>query len=79
MSTVTAPSRCMTMEQARFLVELLHKAVPAEPDLKPRLAEEMRTKADSFTAHRVISYVLMHNMSDDNNALYVIDQLGLGD
>jgi len=67
----------MTMEQAKFIVEVLHKAVPVEPGVKLAEALVLMYKADEFEAHRIISYVLTHLMSDEHNALYVIDQLGL--
>ena len=71
-------TKSMTMEQAMFLAKLLPGPHQAEPAFKLAKALELMYKADSFEAHRIISHVLSHTMSDENNALYVADQLGLG-
>jgi hypothetical protein len=73
MSTETA-TKSMTHAQAEALARILYgNDVPIVR--RTRIVD----KASTFEAHRIISYVLTHMMSDKDNASYVAEQLGLED
>ena len=59
-------------------VEMLSRIVYGpNPTLKQQL--ELSIRADRFEAHSILSHVLGHTMSDENNRAYIVEQLGLGD
>lgn len=70
-------SSAMTEPQARALYRILYGAErEAKADTMAILGVN---RVNRFEAHRILNYVLTHMMSDEDNARYVKDQLGLGE
>ena len=72
---VAATKRGMTEQQARAIYGFLYGREAAESAGTSELLKVNR--CDKFDAHRILSYVLNHTMSDEDNARYIKDQLGL--
>lgn len=65
----------MTEPQARALYGILYGEDLAAKASTMDLLKVNR--CDRFEAHRILTYVLTHMMSDQDNARYVHEQLGL--
>lgn len=68
---VAVISRATTPEQSEALARIVYGKVAVMQALK------LGAMTDRFEAHRILSYVLMHRMSAENDARYVREQLGL--
>lgn len=75
--TVATRTKCMKPEQAKALVRMLYRP-ETPPDILAKAEVVIAERADEYDAHKLISYCLNHLMSDEDNALYIIEALGEG-
>ena len=74
LEAVSIKTMTMTDAQALAVSRMLYK----DEHVAQSRAAYYKDKADSFEAHRILNYVLTHLMSDESNAVYIEEQLGLG-
>jgi hypothetical protein len=67
--------KTMTDAQALAISRLLYN----DEHVAQSRAGYYKDKADSFRAHSILSYVLTHMMSDDENMRYIKERLKLGE